>query len=138
MAKIIRTRNLPVDETFEPGLKIERGIHSDTVPDPKMAMGHTVIPPGSRNQRHYHVRCDVGMYILKGRLRMFFGPEFKQEVVVTEPGDFVFIPQGEIHALENLSEKEPAELVFCIAGCAEDVRLYKQEGHTIKVEPHGK
>jgi len=136
MAKIIKTRNLTVDETFEPGLKIERGIHSDTVENPKMAMGHTVIPPGSRNERHYHVRCDAGMYVLKGRLRMVFGPEFKQQEVVTEPGDFIFVPQGEIHGLENLSDKEAAEIVFCIGGTSpEDVRHYKEEGHTVKVEP---
>jgi len=136
MAKIVRTRDLAVDEAFEPGVTIERGIHSDTVDNPKMAMGHTVVPPGSRNQRHYHVRCDAGMYILKGRLRMSFGPPYKEKVVDVEPGDFVFVPQGEIHGLQNLSDKEPAELVFCIGGTSpEDVRHYKEDGHTVKIEP---
>src|SRR4030042_3131063 len=135
MAKIIRTKNLVADKAFEPGLTIERGIHSDTVENPKMAMGHTIIPPGKRNQRHYHVRCDAGMYVLKGRIRMCFGPDFKQQEVITEPGDFIFVPQAHISGLENLSDKEAAEIVFCTAGHTEDVRRYKEEGHTIKIEP---
>ena len=135
MAKIIRTKNIVVDEVFEPGLKIERGIHTGTVENPKMVMGHTIIPPGARNQRHYHVKCDAGMYILKGQLRMFFGPDHNQQEVTVEPGDFVFIPQGETHGLLNLSEKEAAEIIFCIGGSSEDLKHYKEESQTIKVEP---
>ena len=76
-----------------------------------MMMARVVIPPGGRNQRHYHVETDAGMHILKGRLKMFLGPDHEMREVVAEEGDFVFAPRGEIHGLMNLSNTEPAELV---------------------------
>jgi uncharacterized RmlC-like cupin family protein len=56
------------------------------------------------------------MYILKGCLRFFFGPDHLQQEAIVEPGDFVFIPQGEIYGLENLSDTESAELVATYGG----------------------
>ena len=131
MAKLIRTKNLRENTTFEPPLVVGFGIESTTVGQPsKMTMQHTDIPPGGRNQRHYHVKCDAGMYVVKGRLLMFFGPDHNQQEVVAEAGDFVFVPQGEIHGLKNLSDTEPAEIVACYGGVGT-----KEESGTIYMEP---
>jgi uncharacterized RmlC-like cupin family protein len=111
-------------------LRAAYGIDSSTVGNPKMTMQYSVVPPKARNQRHYHVTCDAGMYILKGRLRMFFGPDHAQQEAIAEPGDFVFIPQGEIHGLENLSDTEPAELIACYGGVGS-----KEEAQVIFMEP---
>jgi len=111
-------------------LRAAYGIDTSAVENPKMTMQHSVVPPGARNQRHYHVTCDAGMYIVKGRLRMFFGPSHKQQEAIAEPGDFVFIPQGEIHGLENLSDTEPAEMIACYGGAGS-----KEEAQAIFMEP---
>jgi len=130
MAKIIKTKALKEDKTYEPPLAIGFGIDHKTIEDPKMVMGYTFIPPGGRNQRHYHVKNPAGMYIIKGRMRAFIGPDHNKQEFIIEAGDFVYVPQGEIHGIYNLSETEPAELVFCYPGVSS-----KEEAQTIFVEP---
>lgn len=110
MVKIIRRSDVPKDMEYEPGLEIEFGVNEYTVNSKKILMGYTVVPPGGRNQRHYHANCEVSMFILKGRLRIFVGEEKKEYEV--GPGCFIYTPKGEIHGIQNLSTTETAELIF--------------------------
>jgi uncharacterized RmlC-like cupin family protein len=128
MAKIIKLKDFD-REIYEPPLRARRGVRSETVGAPiKITMQHATVPPGGRNQRHYHVKCEVAMFILKGRLRMFFGPD--QDEGIAEAGDFVYISQGEIHGLMNLSDTEPAEVLSSYSGVGSF-----DEAKTIFVEP---
>ena len=129
MARIIKRKSLERDITFQEPLKIGFGISKETVENPQMVLGHTIIPPGARSPRHYHIYNDIGTYILKGRLRYFFGSSHEQQEFVAEAGDFVFCPQGIIHSSLNLSDTEPAELIFCYAGVGS-----KEETGTVFVE----
>jgi len=140
MAKLIRLSDVE-PESYEPPLKSRRGIDAkrskvacDTGYDngrkPRVTVSRTLLPPGGENQPHYHVKCDAGMHILSGRLRMFFGPPHQVEQADVEAGDFVFVPQGEIHRLVNLSKTEPAEWVSCYGGVS-----CWEEAETIFVEP---
>jgi mannose-6-phosphate isomerase-like protein (cupin superfamily) len=70
------------------------------------------------------------MYRIRGHVRMLIGPEYNMQEFEVGPGDFVFIPQGEIHSPMNLSETEPTELVTCYIGVSS-----KEEARTIFVEP---
>ena len=129
--KVIRPKDVNIDLVYEPPLVIGKGLDSESVGMPiKMTMGHVIIPPGGRNQRHYHVRTDAGMHILKGRLKMFFGPDHEMEEVVVEAGDFIFTPRGEIHGLMNLSDTEEAELVSSYNSVGS-----KEEAETVFIEP---
>jgi len=129
MAKVIKRKNLEGDMVYEPPLNIGFGINSETAEGAPMTMGHTIIPPGGRNQRHYHVNSAAGMYIMKGKLRMFIGPDIDMKEVDVEPGDFVYVPSGEIHGLINLSDTESAELIFTYPGASN-----KYEAGTIFLE----
>ena len=111
MGKVIRKKNIEPNRQMEPNLVIDSGIDSTTVPNVTMNMVKTTIPPGARNRRHYHVTTNAANYILKGRLRYSFGPDYQKEEFIVEAGEFVFIPQGEIHGLLNLSDTEAAEMV---------------------------
>jgi len=130
MATILKPENLKNVKDYEPPLNVHRGINSKTVEKTMLTMSHVYIPPAGRNQRHYHVKCDAYHYILKGRLRCFIGPDHEMEEFVVEPGDFVFVPQGVIHGLMNLSNTETAEILggYCGVGHAD-------EAETVKVEP---
>ncbi|MFQ6110757.1 MAG: cupin domain-containing protein [Nitrospinota bacterium] len=108
-ARMIYSVDLSEDKDYEPPLTI-RWVDSETTGTKTITMGRTVVPPGGRNQRHYHKNCDAAWFLLKGRLRLFIGEEAK--VYVMEEGQFVYAPRGEIHGLENLSKEEPAELIF--------------------------
>jgi quercetin dioxygenase-like cupin family protein len=74
-------------------------------------MARVIAPPGARNQRHYHIYCDAGMHIIKGRLRIFIGPDHDMEETIAEAGDFIFVPAGIIRGFMNLSDTEDVELV---------------------------
>jgi uncharacterized RmlC-like cupin family protein len=130
-AKVIRKRDVRLNLKYEPPLAIGEGIHSDTVGMPiKMSMVLATIPPGGRNQRHYHIKTDSGWYVLKGRLKIRFGPDHEMVEIIAEEGDFVFIPQGEIHGFMNLSSTESAQIVasYNSAGTGE-------EAGTVDIEP---
>ena len=129
-AKVVRGKELEWEPGQEPPLKVKRGITSTSVDDPKLKMYRVVVPAGARNQRHYHVNCDAGMHILKGRFRVFIGPDHEMEETTAEAGDFIFAPAGVIHGFMNLSDTEDAELVATKNSVSED----SQEG-TIFVEP---
>jgi uncharacterized RmlC-like cupin family protein len=130
MAKIIRAEKAPIIENYEPPLDIHRGIYLKTVGNTKLTMSHVFIPPSGRNQRHYHVKCDAYHYIYKGRIRCFVGPDHEMEALDAKAGDFVFVPQGVIHGLMNLSDTETAEIVAGYGGVGGS-----NEAETIKVEP---
>jgi uncharacterized RmlC-like cupin family protein len=127
--KVIKRKVLEIDSTYEPGLSVSDGINNKIVEGARLLMGSSFLPPGGRNQRHYHVNTDAGMYILKGRVRLILGPDDNRREMDAETGDFIYTPQGEIHGLVNLSNSEPAELIatYNRVGC-------KEEAGTIFVE----
>ena len=116
MAKVIRGKDLENFKDYEPPYGIWCGISSKTVDNPRIAMSHVIVPAGARNGRHYHTNCNSAVYTIKGRRRMLFGPDDKMEEVEVGPGDFIFIPKGEIHGSINVSDTEPSEMVACYIG----------------------
>lgn len=67
------------------------------------------VPPGGRTVPHYHLRVETVIFQTKGVVRTRYGPHLEHSVV-TGPGDFLFIPPGEIHQAINEGD-EPAEAV---------------------------
>ncbi len=103
------------------------GIDKGTVKNPPLAMAFITIPPGGGSSRDYHVDCTQCIYLIKGRVRWFIGPH--SEEVDMEPGDFLYIPRGEIHGNKNLSDTEAAEEIACHVG----VESFEEEA-TVPVE----
>ena len=117
MASVIRPVEYVSDESYEPPLTIGFGIDSSTVASPPAAMGRTLIPPGAKNQSHRHEASDACIHIISGRLRFLFGdPAGERVEEIAQAGDFVHIPRGEGHGVENVSDTEPVHLVFCYPG----------------------
>jgi uncharacterized RmlC-like cupin family protein len=116
LAKFLHIDEIPTDTVYEKGLAIDFGINDQTCGARRLTMGHTIIPAGSRNMRHYHANSEAGMYIIRGRLRILIGPEPDIQEYEVGPGTFCYVPQGEIHGIVNLSDTEDAELVFAYGG----------------------
>ena len=123
---LIKGDQLEWEPGQEPPLMNKKGIGQKTVDDAQMSVNRTYIPPGARNQRHYHANCNAVMFVLKGQLKMFFGPDDDMEEVIAKEGDFVFAPVGAIHGLMNMSDTEPAELVTakCVNNIAEQATVF--------------
>ena len=86
------------------------GISGETVNSAGLSMHMVVIPPGGRAEPHIHVGYETGIYVLEGNVCTRWGPALEHEVV-SQPGDFLFVPPGVPHEAINLSATEPARAV---------------------------
>jgi uncharacterized RmlC-like cupin family protein len=86
------------------------GISGQTVGARGLSMHIVVIPPGARAEPHKHIGYETGIYVLEGRVRTRWGPALEHEVV-SEAGDFLFVPPGVPHEAINMSATEPARAV---------------------------
>lgn len=92
------------------GLPYFTGISADTAGARGLAMHLVVIPPGGTAKPHVHQGYETGIYVLEGRVETRYGARL-EEVVVSEAGDFLFIPPDVPHEARNLSQTEPARAV---------------------------
>lgn len=86
------------------------GLSGETVGATGLSMHLVVIPPGARAQPHRHVGHETGIYVLEGRVLTRWGERLEHEVV-SEAGEFLFIPPGMPHEAVNLSDTQPARAV---------------------------
>jgi uncharacterized RmlC-like cupin family protein len=86
------------------------GISGQTVGASGLSMHIVVIPPGARAAPHRHIGYETGIYVLEGRVMTRWGESLEHEVV-SEAGDFLFVPPGVPHEAINLSATEPARAV---------------------------
>jgi uncharacterized RmlC-like cupin family protein len=86
------------------------GISGETVGARGLSMHMVVIPPGARAEPHAHRGHETGIYVLEGRVQTRYGERLEQSVI-SEAGDFLFIPPGVPHKAINLSATEPARAI---------------------------
>jgi uncharacterized RmlC-like cupin family protein len=86
------------------------GISAATVGARGLSMHIVVIPPGARADPHAHRGYETGIYVLEGRVETRYG-EGLCSSIVSEAGDFLFIPPGVPHEAINLSATEPARAI---------------------------
>jgi uncharacterized RmlC-like cupin family protein len=86
------------------------GISGQTVDATGLSMHLVVIPPGGRAEPHIHVGYETGIYVLEGSVCTRWGPALENEVV-SQAGDFLFVPPDVPHEAINLSDTEPARAV---------------------------
>ena len=113
-AKIVDSTKVGQDINYEPPLTIAWGVDSNTVGSKTITMGRTHVPPGGRNKAHTH-DVEAVFYVSKGSIRVRLGKNQEEHVVPS--GFFIYSPAGEVHGLENMSDTEPAELIFTYGNC---------------------
>jgi uncharacterized RmlC-like cupin family protein len=86
------------------------GISAETAGARGLSMNLVVIPPGAAAEPHYHKGFESAVYVLEGRVETRFGPRLEQSVI-TEAGDFLFIPPDLVHQPVNLSATEAARAI---------------------------
>ena len=87
-----------------------------------LSMHLVVIPPGARSQPHLHQGHETAIYVLQGRVETLYGPGLKQSVI-SEAGEFLFIPPDVPHVAINLSVTEPARAIVSRNDPAEQDRV---------------
>ena len=124
--KLIRVRP---EEDFitKRNLNYFPGLSESTAGTTGLSMMLVRIPPGGEAEPHYHDGFEAGIYILEGKVDNLYG-EGLNESVITEKGDFLFIPPGVPHQPRNMSDTEPALAIVSrnISSEQEPVVLYKK------------
>ncbi|HKX43135.1 MAG TPA: cupin domain-containing protein [Burkholderiaceae bacterium] len=105
------------------------GISGQTVGAKGLSMHIVVIPPGAKAEPHVHLGYETGIYVLQGRVLTRWGSALQNEVV-SEAGDFLFVPPDVPHEAVNLSSTEVARAVVARNDPAEQdkVRPYEAGG----------
>ena len=136
-AGVIKGKGIRTSTSWGEGMVIhEHGIEASTIEniDPPFTMSHAVKPPGTdtaiRSRAHYHLNSSRALYILKGHMRVFFGPQHDQQVFDVEPGDYIYCPKGEIHSELNLNPAEPTEWITVYVGVNN-----REESGRVFIEP---
>jgi uncharacterized RmlC-like cupin family protein len=86
------------------------GISGHSAGAKALSMHLVVIPPGARSQPHSHRGHETAIYVLEGRVETRYGPGLARSVV-SEAGDFLFIPPDVPHEAINLSDTAPARAI---------------------------
>jgi quercetin dioxygenase-like cupin family protein len=69
---------------------------------PELVFGRTVLPPGSRHERHRHPNCDEFLLVISGSGEIYTN-EGREPAAA---GDVVFTPAGHWHGFDNTSEED--------------------------------
>ncbi len=88
------------------------GVSDGTAGARAISMKLIVVAPGASAQPHRHVGFETAIYQITGRVETRYGPGLR-ESVITEAGDFLFIPAGMPHQPVNLSSTDEAVAVAC-------------------------
>jgi uncharacterized RmlC-like cupin family protein len=86
------------------------GVSGSTVGARGLSMHVVVIPPGARAEPHIHLGYETGIYVIEGRVETRYGVGLTQSIV-SEAGDFLFVPPDVPHEAINLSNTEPARAI---------------------------
>ena len=98
------------------------GVSGNTVGSRGLSMHMVVIPPGARSQPHLHRGYETAIFVLEGRVETRWGEGLVCSVV-SEPGDFLFIPPDVPHEAVNLSDTEPARAIVARNDAAEQDKV---------------
>lgn len=86
------------------------GISEESTASQGLSMHLVLIPPGGHSVAHIHRSHETGIYVLEGRVETRYGPGLRN-TIVSETGDFLFIPPGVPHIATNLSPDHAARAV---------------------------
>jgi quercetin dioxygenase-like cupin family protein len=68
----------------------------------KLVVGHTVLPPGARHEKHRHPNTDEFLVVLKGSGYIYTDADDEP----SGAGDVVFTPRGHWHGFNNTSNED--------------------------------
>ena len=125
------TRVSPADRSTSvgqhAGMKRSIAVSKPTVGASGLYSAIVSTAPGEKTRIHHHGPCETSIYIVSGQARYTFGPTGLEHTLDAGPGDFVYIPAGEVHVEENASEAEPLVVVLS-RNCPDSLVVYLDGG----------
>ena len=90
----------PSTTTQTCGMIRSPGIVPGTNGASKIWLGLVTAAPHEEGPPHHHGEAETAAYVLKGKVRVYFGEDFK-EYIDAGPGDFLFVPAHVPHIEAN-------------------------------------
>jgi uncharacterized RmlC-like cupin family protein len=106
----VRPEGLSGTTAQTPGMARAEALSGRTVGAEHLWMGKTVAPAGKVSAVHHHGAGETGIYLLRGRVTLFFGEGLRERLEV-QAGDFAFVPAWAIHAEGNLSGEDAEAII---------------------------
>jgi uncharacterized RmlC-like cupin family protein len=103
------------------------GVSARTAGAKGLSMHIVVIPPGAVAEPHMHDRYETAIYVLEGKVETRYG-EGLSSSVISQAGDFLFIPPNVPHEAINLSSTEPARAIVARNDPSEQERVIPYAG----------
>ena len=98
------------------------GVSDETCGSTGLALHLVVVPPGAVAEAHYHDGYETAVYQLEGRVETRYG-EGLERSVISQAGDFLFIPPDVPHQPVNLSATERAVALIARNDAGEQERV---------------
>jgi uncharacterized RmlC-like cupin family protein len=113
---IVRPSDRDCNTAQTTGMVREAGVSQETTGATTIWSGFVTTPPGISSGVHHHGDCETAIYVVRGRVRFYWGDklQFQEDV---QSGDFLYVPPDEVHLEENLSKTEPVEFIVS-RGCS--------------------
>lgn len=122
MARRIQPEDRHHQRNNHPGMTREIAVSRATVGSDGIYASVVRTPPGGETRLHHHGPCETSIYVLTGRARITWGATGVEQDLIADPGDFVYIPAGEIHRESNVSLTEALEVIVT-RNCAEPITV---------------
>ena len=87
------------------GLTYFGGISAESTGAQGICMHMLRMPPGARAHAHLHEDHETAIYLLEGKVDMWYGAELEEHMVM-QAGEFLYIPAGVPHLPYNPYDAE--------------------------------
>jgi uncharacterized RmlC-like cupin family protein len=108
----IKASEVTADTAQTPGMQRFAAISGRSVGSDKLWMGRTHVAASTASGDHHHGESETAIYIVSGTPRFVFWDGEKEVALLTEPGDYIFVPPFTPHREENPSEDNQAVVVI--------------------------
>ncbi len=110
---VVRRADVAPDGTYERSMQHFFGVGKHAGAH-ELTMTYGTLKPAARTRAHYHLKSDLALYILAGRAKMVtYDENYSRREALLEADTFCFVPRGQIHVMENMSEEEPVVVIAC-------------------------
>jgi len=107
----IRGTDLTGETGQTPGMTRLEAISGKTVGSSKLWTGKTLVAPATDSGDHHHGETETSIYVVSGNPVFVFAEGDREVRLVTEPGDFIFVPPYAPHREENPGETEAVVVI---------------------------
>jgi uncharacterized RmlC-like cupin family protein len=107
----VRGRELRGDTTQTAGMTRREAISGKNTGSEKVWMGQTHVAPGTRSADHHHGEAETAIFVQSGNPVFVFADGDQEVRLVTEPGDYVFVPPYVPHREENPGAEEAVVVI---------------------------